>query len=583
MGMGRERMKKTADALLSKAERVLNGAARWASFYRANPHRFAKDYLNIDLKVFQAILLYMMNESNYLMYLAARGQGKSFLIAVFCCVRCILYPGTQICVASKTRQQGIGVLEKITTILMPNSANLRLEIKDTVINQAKAEIVFKNGSRIKVVVSNDNARYNRANITIVDEFRMVALGVINKVLRKFNTAPRQPGYLKKPQYKHLIERNKEFYLSSAWMKSHWSWDKAKAYCKALLDDTKKYFICGLPYQLSIKEGLLSAEQVADEMTEDDFNEIGWQMEMECLWFGSSESCYFAFEDLDRVRTIREPLYPPHFYQMLNTNKIRYRPKENGEIRLVTNDIAVMGGSKNDQTALFVLSLIPVAGCQYIRNIVYAETMTGAHTYDQSLKIRRLYTDFEADYVVLDTNGVGIGVYDNLVQEQADDERNVIYPAWSCINDPKMAERCREPDAPKVIYSIKASAQFNSDCAVMLRDGIRRGKVRLPVNEIDGRDWLGTIKGYRALSPEKQLLFENPFYQATALINEMINLDYEYVDGKIKVKETGRMRKDRYSALAYGYYVSCLLERELRNSKRPEEYKNAPVCVSNVEF
>mgnify|MGYP002552460483 CR=1 FL=1 len=145
MGMGRERMKKTADALLSKAERVLNGVARWASFYRANPHRFAKDYLNIDLKVFQAILLYMMNESNYLMYLAARGQGKSFLIAVFCCVRCILYPGTQICVASKTRQQGIGVLEKITTILMPNSANLRLEIKDTVINQAKAEIVFKNG------------------------------------------------------------------------------------------------------------------------------------------------------------------------------------------------------------------------------------------------------------------------------------------------------------------------------------------------------------------------------------------------------------------------------------------------------
>ena len=108
------------------------------------------------------------------------------------------------------------------------------------------------------------------------------------MLRKFNTAPRQPRYLQKPEYAHLIERNKEFYLSSAWMKSHWSWQKAKAYTKALLDDAKKYFICGLPYQLSIKEGLLSAEQVADEMTEDDFNEIGWGMEMECLWFGSSE-------------------------------------------------------------------------------------------------------------------------------------------------------------------------------------------------------------------------------------------------------------------------------------------------------
>ena len=41
------------------------------------------------------------------------------------------------------------------------------------------------------------------------------------------------------------------------------------------------------------------------------------------------------------------------------------------------------------------------------------------------------------------------------------------------NDPKTAERCRAPDVPKVIYPIKVSAQFNSDCAVMLRDGMRR--------------------------------------------------------------------------------------------------------------
>ena len=58
---------------------------------------------------------------------------------------------------------------------------------------------------------------------------------------------------------------------------------------------------------------------------------------------------------------------------------------------------------------------------------------------------------------------------------------------------------------------------------------------------------------------------------------MINLEYEYVDGKIKMKETGRMRKDRYSALAYGYYVSCLLERELRNSKSRRNTKT-PLCA-----
>ena len=35
----------------------------------------------------------------------------------------------------------------------------------------------------------------------------------------------------------------------------------------MLDSTKRYFVCGLPYQLSIAENLLDSEAVADEMSE----------------------------------------------------------------------------------------------------------------------------------------------------------------------------------------------------------------------------------------------------------------------------------------------------------------------------
>ena len=34
-----------------KHERIMNGVAAWTSFYRANPQRFCKDYLNIYLKL----------------------------------------------------------------------------------------------------------------------------------------------------------------------------------------------------------------------------------------------------------------------------------------------------------------------------------------------------------------------------------------------------------------------------------------------------------------------------------------------------------------------------------------------------
>ena len=63
------------EATQDKADRIMNGVAIWTSFYRQNIHRFAKDFLNLRLKLFQIILLYAMNFNNYFMYLASRGQG----------------------------------------------------------------------------------------------------------------------------------------------------------------------------------------------------------------------------------------------------------------------------------------------------------------------------------------------------------------------------------------------------------------------------------------------------------------------------------------------------------------------------
>lgn len=67
------RKKSEKEIANEKSERILNGVAAWAGFYRANPHRFVKDYLNVNLKLFQKILLYAMMHNNFFMYIAARG------------------------------------------------------------------------------------------------------------------------------------------------------------------------------------------------------------------------------------------------------------------------------------------------------------------------------------------------------------------------------------------------------------------------------------------------------------------------------------------------------------------------------
>jgi hypothetical protein len=133
-----------------------------------------------------------------------------------------LYPGSKIVVCSSTRTQANEVLLKITDDFCKNygwgSCNLNNEISNKSVGQNNAMIEFHNGSWIRVVTASDSGRGARANILLVDEFRMVDLDVINTVLRRFLTAPRQPGYINKPEYKHLLERNKEFYMSSCWLK-----------------------------------------------------------------------------------------------------------------------------------------------------------------------------------------------------------------------------------------------------------------------------------------------------------------------------------------------------------------------------
>lgn len=560
------RKKSEKEIANEKSERIMNGIAVWAGFYRANPHRFVVDYLNIKLKLFQKILLYAMMHNNFFMYIAARGQGKTWLTALFCVVRCILFPKTKICIASATRPQANEVLLKITDDFMKNygfgSENLRREITYAAVGANKAVIEFANGSWIRVVTAADSGRGARANILLVDEFRMVDLDTINTVLRRFLTAPRQPNYLNNPKYAHLLERNKEFYMSSAWYKNHWSFEKAKAYTVNMLDDTKKYFICGLPYQVSVKEGLLSREQIEDEMSETDFDEVKWSMEMDCLFFGDTEGAFFSFDDIGCRRTLQTAVYPPSF---INNKTYKIPELAMNERRIMSVDVALMASNKhrNDASAIIINSAIPTNNNNYVSNIIYLENHEGLNTDELALVIRRLFRLYKCTDLVVDTNGSGLGVFDALIRDMVDPETGELYGALSCCNDKDMAARCKVANAPEVIWSIKANASFNNEICILLRSGFKQGKINLLVSEFEAEEILkDKIKGYAKMQPFEQLQYKMPYIQTTLLIYELTKLEHEIKGTNIKIIEKTGMRKDRYSSLAYNYWVQCQLEREI---------------------
>jgi hypothetical protein len=292
------------------------------------------------------------------------------------------------------------------------------------------------------------------------------------------------------------------------------------YVRAFLT-REDYFVCALPYQLAILEGIADRKDIENKIQEDGFSYSRWAMERECIFLGANEEAFFSYEDLDKVRTLDFPIYTQDVYNTIDDKKLKYPLKKSGEIRILSVDVALMGGRKNDNTAAFFIQLVPIGTDkykQYKRNIAYGETYEGGHTKFQSLQIRRLFDEFDCDYLVLDSTTPGIGIYDDLITDIFDKERLTTYTALNCMNNDDMAKRCTVPNARKVIYAVKGNAEFNSDCAVMLRDDIKQGKLRLLVNSDDGERVLKSFKWYNDLDPYMQAKLLLPYIQTHLLID-----------------------------------------------------------------
>lgn len=248
----------------------------WVTFWRLNLHRFAEFY-GMKLFLFQKILIYFMNLNSYVMIVASRGVSKSYTIAVFCVLRCILYPNTKIVIASGVKNQaGLIITQKIKKELASVYPAIGYEIKKINESDKNTSVEFENGSSIEAVVSNDGSRGYRANILILEEFRMISKEVLDTVLVPFLNVKRIPPYLKEEEYAgidELHEKNVQIYISSAYFKSHWMWKAMIGARNSMLKGRGRVFFA-LDYLLSIHHNMMDKQEIIEKKASPDFDPIG---------------------------------------------------------------------------------------------------------------------------------------------------------------------------------------------------------------------------------------------------------------------------------------------------------------------
>ena len=211
---------------------------------------------------------------------------------------------------------------------------------------------------------------------------------------------------------------------------------------------------------------------------------------------------------------------------------------------------------------------------YRRLVPYIESVQGGDTVKQAIRIRQLFDDFNADFIVLDLRNAGIAVYDMLAREIYDDERNIYYAPLTCMNDESIANRIKVEGANPCIFVINASQKLNSDIAIEFRRTLNEKRIELLINyETAREETLPKIKEYMTTpDAEVQSFFEAPFFETQALISETTSLVYEKKPdtGVIVIHEQGGNRKDRYTSCSYANYFASLYERE--NVGQGEDYE-----------
>jgi len=559
----------------------------WVTFYRRNPGRFVEHYFGIILHLYQHIILYLMEFYPSFCIVAARSAAKSFLIAVFACKEAILRPGARIVIASATKKQArLIVSEKIKKEILPKSPLLEREIESFKDNQTEIEVVFRNGSSIVVVAANDNARGYRATVLIYEEFRMIAKNIVDTVLSPFLYV-RQAEYLKIDEYGDMQEEPKEVFISSAWYQNHWMWtDIIKPFARDMLTNQSSCVIA-MDYSIALKHNIKTRNFLIKERKK--LDPMSWAIEYENNMIAENAHAFFTYEQLNSNRRLKKAFYPRKNSDALLKQKNKHDiQKQPGEVRIVSCDIAISGDADADNSVFSCIRLLPESqeyqvmdtGGNHIeikrgyrRQVVYMEPLHGVETIKQAIRIKQLYTDFNADYCVLDGRNVGETVYEMLAKVLFDEERNVEYKPWKCMNDEKMANRIQITGAEENIYIIKAQLQTNSEIAIAMRDVLNSGMIDFLISNTEAVDEIPKfVPEYTTADVDTQLFFESPYLETVALINEMINLEYERGDQTGLIKITNNTdRKDRYTSVSYGNYFAKMLEHDLLSDNSGYEY------------
>lgn len=541
---------------------IIPVAREYISFWREYPDIFVeflcgeKNENNFTLYFYQRVFLRAVMRHRYAYATFPRAYSKSFLSVLVLMLRCILYPGSHLFVTTGGKEQAAGILkekqEELCKLIPGLNNELDLSRGKTKTSKDNIEIIFKNGSKLDIMAARQSSRGKRKTGGLMEECILIDQTLLNEVIIPTMNVDRRLSSGDRVESETV--NKSQIYVTTAGWKNSFAYQKLMQILIQSIIEPGEAIVLGGTWRVPVMEKLLKKSFIEELKLDGTYNDASFAREYESEWSGDAENAFFSAERFDKHRVLLQPEYE-------YSNR-----SAKGAYYIVSVDV----GRKGCTTEVCVTKVTPSGDVGY-KSLVALYSYEDEHFENQAINLKKLFYKYKARRLVIDANGLGIGLVDYMVKPQTDPETGELLPDFGVYNDEDgFYKKYRTPDTEvDAMYLIKANAPINTEAYSYCQAQINSGKVKFLIDEQQAKVKLMGTKAGQAMDADKRAAYLQPFTLTTILREQMLNLVESNEGVNIILKQVSRsIPKDRFSSFLYGlYYIKFEEDRGRKKRKR----------------
>lgn len=534
----------------------------YVAYWREYPDKFV-DFLcgsnpeNFHLFFYQRVFLRAVMRHRYAYATFPRAYSKSFLSVLVLMIRCILYPGSHLFVTTGGKEQAAGIArEKAEEIckLIPGMKNeIDWSRGATKASKNMVEYIFKNGSKLDIIAAQQSSRGKRATGGLMEECILIDQTLLNEVIIPTMNVDRRLADGSRQEDEPV--NKSQIYVTTAGWKNSFAYEKLIQLLIQQITEPGSAIVLGGTWRVPVMEKLLRKSFIEELKLDGTYNDSSFAREYESEWSGDAENAFFSAEKFDKHRVLLQPEYE---YSGRSTKSAFYV-------------LGIDVGRKGCTSEVCVFKVTPQAQGASLKTLVNLYTWDEEHFEAQAINIKKLFYKYKARQVVIDANGLGIGLVDFMVKDQIDPETGELLPNFGVSNDEEnFYKQFRTADTEMdAMYLIKANAPINTEAHSYVQTQLSSGKIKFLIDENQAKVKLMSTKMGQQMDNDKRADYLKPFTLTTILREQMLNLVEENEGVNIILKQSSRsIKKDKFSAFEYGlYYIKQEEDKKKRRKKR----------------